>query len=257
MSIGTDPETHSGLSHAERVEIAERVARRVVETYGDAVHAVLIVGSTSKNLDRPYSDLEMIAVVRDGVEIEAKSYVHRGIVVEIDYPQESGFLKSARRILPRWAISADQYRNRIVLFEREDWLRRLDEAVAANDQVDVAATLGKCVPMLVEPRGLLRNSQLRDDTINIRMAGFYIAEAAALVVLLLNRRYVITSSWLFEQAFECPDQPRNFRRLVEVAGGFVPALPGETAGAAEELCDAVLAMIEARGVALQSDQPIV
>ncbi len=52
------------MTHEERVTIAEELARRIVQTYGDAVLAVFITSSTAKGLDRPHSDLELTAVLR-------------------------------------------------------------------------------------------------------------------------------------------------------------------------------------------------
>lgn len=74
--------------------------------------------------------------MRDGTEIPHKYYVHRGIVVDIDYPQESKFLHEARTVRGNWPIIADQYRHRLPLFERDGWFRKLDQAVAESDRAD-------------------------------------------------------------------------------------------------------------------------
>jgi len=63
------------LTHKDRLNIGRQISKRVLDKYGDDVLAVFICGSTSKGLDRPYSDLEMITVVRDGVDIPMKYYV--------------------------------------------------------------------------------------------------------------------------------------------------------------------------------------
>jgi len=127
-----------GITHEERMAIAARLRDRILETYGDAVLAVFVTSSTAKHLDQAHSDLELTSVMRDGVEIEAKSYVYNGILVEIDYPQESAILKNARRVPARWALETDEYRSRLVLFERDEWTRRLNEAVATQGEADFA-----------------------------------------------------------------------------------------------------------------------
>jgi hypothetical protein len=38
-------------------------------------------------------------------------------------------------------MGADQYRNRIVVFERDNWLKKLEEAVAENDRADFVEEL--------------------------------------------------------------------------------------------------------------------
>ena len=86
------------FTHEERVEIAQRISSLLLDKYKDSVLAVFIYASTAKKLDRPYSDLEVAAVMRDGVDIPPKYYMHKGLVIEIDYPQESNFLKGARKV---------------------------------------------------------------------------------------------------------------------------------------------------------------
>src|SRR5437879_13702737 len=85
-------------THAERLELSRQLSKQIVDTYGDKIMAVLVTGSTAKNLDRPYSDLEMIVIVRDGVEIPIAQYIHYGMSIQIDYIEGSNFLKYSRRI---------------------------------------------------------------------------------------------------------------------------------------------------------------
>jgi hypothetical protein len=87
------------MTHEERLAIARELAARILETYGEA-------------------------------------YIHRGILIEISYDQESTLLRDAARLGPRWPQQADEYRRQIVLFERDGWTARLDEAVAASDRAD-------------------------------------------------------------------------------------------------------------------------
>src|SRR5713101_2674590 len=104
------------VSHEKRLELARTIASRLVDTYKEAVLAVCIYASTAKNLDRPYSDLERFCAARYTPAVKNKRYVYDGLVVEIDYFQESNFLKKAARGGGDWPRGADQFRDRIVLF---------------------------------------------------------------------------------------------------------------------------------------------
>ena len=245
------------MTHEERLAIAAELARRIVDTYGDAVRAVFITSSTARGLDREHSDLEISAVVRDGVEIEEKSYLYRGVLVEIDYPQETRLLEKARRRGGRWPVEADGYRSRLVLFEREEWLRRLDAAVAESDAQEHTRALQHAATMLIESRDKLRNARLEGDRLDLRVQASWTADAAANLVLLLNGRYMITTRWFYRQAFECPHQPADFRRRIELSVGMVPATEEQIADAAESLTDDLVAMVTARGVAVESAELIV
>ncbi len=245
------------MTHEERVTIARELAARIVETYGEAVLAVFITSSTAKGLDRAHSDLELTAVLRDGVEVEGKSYVHRGILIEIDYDQESTLLKGARKVSGRWAQEADGYRSRIVLFERDGWTARLDAAVAEADAADIAPALAKAASMIVENRDKLRNARESNDAMDVRVCAFWVAEGAANLLLLLNRRYMTTTSRFYAQAFECPVQPPDFRARTEKLMGMTHADQTELGAITEALSADLLAMVADRGVSVERETLIV
>ncbi|MGQ0548162.1 MAG: kanamycin nucleotidyltransferase C-terminal domain-containing protein [Armatimonadota bacterium] len=246
-----------GMGHHERIEIAGRLAEEILRAYGDAVHAVFVTSSTARGLDLPHSDLELTAVVRDGVEIEEKLYVYRGLLIEIEYPQESAIIKNTGRVTWRWPIVAGGYRDRIVLYEREGWLRRLDLVMDERDGSDFRHGLCHATTALIECRDKLRNARLVGDDLVARFNGFLIAEHAAVLVLFLNRRWMTTSRWLFSQASECPAQPPDFRRLVEILIGVVPSTLDAVADAGERLCADIVALAGSLGISVESDALVV
>ena len=150
-------------SHEQRVEIARRISSLVLDAYRDDVLAISVSGSTSKKLDRPYSDLDLIVVVRDGVEIPMKYYLFNGLIVEIEYLQSSKFLNAAEQFTDNWHWEAEQYRNRIVLHASNQWFQQLDEAVRKNDAAEPTNAIRKPFMMMTESLALLKNALLTDD----------------------------------------------------------------------------------------------
>ena len=244
-------------THEDRLNIGRQISDQILSKYKDAVLAVFISGSTAKSLDRPYSDLELIAVVRDGVEIPTKYYLYRGIVIEVDYTQESNMLKAARRVNKNWPIEADQYRNRIVLFEHAHWTRKLDQAVEESDRADSSEALRVAAVELTEDLSVLLNAHLAGDTMGVMNRGRALAGDAAVVVLLLNRCYVTTTSWFWKQAFACELKPGEFESHVKIAAGFTPASPEEVVTAGQKLYEGVMKMVEARRIFIDSEELIV
>jgi hypothetical protein len=242
-----------GMGHDERIEVAKRLAQEILRAYGDAVLAVFVTSSTARGLDLQHSDLELTAAVRDGVELENRSYVYRGLLVEIEYLQESAILKNTRRVTRRWPIEAGEYRDRIVLHEREGWLRHLDQAMDERDTSDFSTGLRHATTELVEYHNKLLNARLAGDEMVVRYNGFFIAEQAATLVLFLNRRWMITSRWLFSQAFECPEQPSEFRRLVEILVGVVPSTSAAVVEAGERLCADTVTLARSFGISVELD----
>src|SRR5438552_12107976 len=175
------------FTHEGRLGIAHQISDRIVEKYGSDILAVYVCGSTSKKLDRPFSDLELIVVVRDRAEIPMKYYLYRGLIVEIEYLKSTNILNAAERFTDNWPWEADQYRNRIALYERHRWLRKLDDAVAKNDKTGSVEAIRKSFMMMTESMAVLKNEIRTNDSVGILSRGRMLDEDAARKVLNLNR----------------------------------------------------------------------
>jgi hypothetical protein len=241
------------IPHEERLRTARHISDRVVEKYGTDIHAVYVCGSTSKKLDRPFSDLELIVVVRDGIEMPMKYYLHTGLIIQIQYLKSSEILKAAEQFTLNWQWEADQYRNRIALYERDGWFRKLDDAVAKNDKVDSAEALRESFMMMTESRAFLKNALLTKDKIGVFSGGRTTAEDAARIVFFLNRTYVTTTSWFWRMAFDAPKKPKDFRALVEKACGITSTTPKEIIAASEMLYREMYELVRAEGVEIERD----
>lgn len=237
--------------------MARQISTQLLETYQSAVLAVYICGSTAKKLDRPYSDLEMICVVRDGTDIPNKHYAHDGLLVEIEYHQESEYLKLARKIGWDWPIQADQYRNYTLLFEQGNWMRKLGEAVTENDRADFTEVIRVAAFAMTESLAAVRNADYKHDQLDLRTRAFYLAWDTGRVVFLLNKKYVLTTSWFWKQLFECKDQPKDFRKLISVVAGFVESGPRQLVDAAERLWQVTMMMVRECDITIESAEIIV
>ncbi len=215
--------------------------------------AVYVCGSTSKRLDRPYSDLEMIVAIRDGAEIPMKSYLHQGLIINIEYLRSSNVLDAAEQFTKNWHWEADQYRNRIALYERDGWFTKLDEAVEKNDKADSAEAIRKSFMMMTESIAFMRNATLTKDNIGVLLSGRTVAEDAARIVFLLNRRYVTTTSWFWKILFDLRNKPNDFKELVEKMCGFVPTSAEEVVASSERLYKEMGELVTHSGVKIESD----
>jgi len=245
------------ISHEHRVEIGRRISAQILETFRDHVLSVFITGYTAKALDRPYSDLEMTATVKDNVEIPTKYYVYEGLLIQLDYRQESEFLKAAREPGRDWPIATDEYRNRIILFERDKWTSKLVEAVRQNDSTDFTDAIRFAALGMTESLAAVRNADLQGDVVDLRSSAYYMAMDTAKVVYLLNRKYVLTTSWYWKQVFECPLQPRDLKRLIEIAAGFAPSSIRELVDASEGLWSETMILVKSRGISIESHETVV
>ena len=224
------------VSHEERIEIGRKISSQILDSYKDAVLAICIYGSVAKRLDRPYSDLEIFCVVTDNLELTSKFYVYDGLLVEIDYFQESKFLGEAAKKGRDWHLGADQFGN-----DRMDFTQELQNA-----------TIG-----MTESLAAILNAHLKSDQRDLRTRAFYMAWDTARVVFLYNRKFVLTTSWFWKQLFECQKQPKRFRKLVNVVAGFEKSTSSELVDAAEQLWRETMLMVQQHGISIESTDVIV
>ena len=110
---------------------------------------------------------------------------------------------------------------------------------------------------MTESLAAVRNANLKDDLVDLRTRAFYLAWDTAKLVYLLNRKYVLTTSWFWKQLFECPEQPRDFRKLIDIAAGFAPSTKQELVETAERLWKATIIMVRKRGISIESAEILV
>ena len=241
------------FAHEDRLRIARLISDRVVEKYGSRVLAIYVCGSTSKKLDRPYSDLEMIVVVRDTEEIPMKYYLHHGLIIQIEYLKSSKILAEAEQFTDNWPWEADEYRNRIGLYDRDGWLRRLDAAVSKNERKDSVEAIRKSFMMMTESMAVLRNAMLTNDKVGVLSRGRVLADDAARILLLLNREYVTTTSRFWKISFDLHRKPKDFKKLVEKMSGFVPTTVKEVVDSSERMYREISGMVTDYGVKVERD----
>src|SRR6266571_9394180 len=238
-------------AHEQRVETGRRISLQILEKFKESVLAVFITGSTAKALDRPFSDLEMTAIVKGSQDLPTKFYVYDGLLIQIDYRQESEFLKAAREPGRDWPLGADECRNRIVLFDRDNWTGRLVEAVKQNDSADFTEALRFATLEMTESLAAVRNADYKDDSVDLRTRAFNLAWDAVRVVYLLNRKYVLTTSWYWKQLLECPLLPRDLNQLIDITAGFAPSSRDQLINAAEKLWSETVFLVKDRGISLE------
>jgi len=183
-----------------------------------------------------------------------KYYLHGGLIPRIEYLKSSKILRDAEQFTDNWHWVADQYRNRIVLYERDGWFRRLKDAVAKSDKRDPHEALRKSLMMMTESMAVLRNDVLTNDKVGVLMRGRVLAEDAARTLFLINRRYVTTTSWFWKVAFHLPDKPKDFKKLVEKMSGFVPTTEREIVASSKKLYKEMFERVRQHGVKIEQKQ---
>lgn len=235
------------MTHEERLEIAREVAQAVLRKYGERVSAIAVYGSVAKGEDGEHSDLDMWVATSEPCE-DVRFFVYRGIAVSINWDTEEGRIRLAGRVTPQWPLDADEVRTYLALFERGDFPDRLRQAAADLRDEDFASSIRVLMARGFETVSKLRNAWKAGDSYRILVQGRVLVLASAMILGLLNRRYYAGGRGLYEAAKQMPRQPRDYSRLLDLAGGFVTVDIGVVYEAALELWANLCELIGAEGV---------
>ena len=106
---------------------------------------------------------------------------------------------------------------------------------------------------MTESMAALRNAVLTNDKAGVLSRGRILAEDAARILLLLNRSYVMSTSWLWKIVFGMRNNPKDFKKLVEKMSGFMPTTGEEVVAASERLYREMSGLVTHYGVRIERD----
>ncbi len=208
------------MHHRARIEIANRIKKMVLKKYRKYVLGIAIYGSVAKGEDRKYSDLEMFVVTRKKFAVREYRYVYKSIPIEISYIPEREMLRKARQITPDWPIVADFYRSYRILYQKDDWFRRLERAVASQNQDDFKRAIEKSLVWLHELIGKIKNAYLCNNNSLFLYLASHFGWESIIFLGLINRSYYESERGIFKKVFEFPILPNDYSRLLETVCHF-------------------------------------
>jgi kanamycin nucleotidyltransferase len=225
------------VAHEERVEIANEIAAAILREHGEAIVAIAIYGSVAKNEDGEHSDLEMWVATHPDFPRRELLYVYRGIPVEVSYSPADKFLEAAGRVSPEWAIEADAYNSYVVLHDRGNFVERLKAAASDLPEAGFSEAIRTRMVMTYETAGKLKNAWARGDSYGVTAHEQRLAWSTAMLLGLINRRYYPSGRGFYQLSRQMERKPKDYDRLLDLAGGFTPAGREDTYRAALELWD--------------------
>ncbi len=203
--------------------VANQLAQEILKRYGGSVVAMAVYGSTAKNEDGEHSDLEMWVATTEDLPVKEDMFIYSGVLVDLSRCPAKEALDEARRVTPFWPVEADGFRSYLVLYERGDFIDKLREATSNLKDEDFRAAIQKLMLSTYERVGKLKNAWQRDDVYGVLHMGRGIAYSAAMLIGLANRRCYSSFRGMYQLSKQMERKPKEYDRLVDVAGGFVTA----------------------------------
>ncbi|MCX8103984.1 MAG: hypothetical protein N3E42_06110 [Candidatus Bipolaricaulota bacterium] len=247
------------MTHGDRLALARELAQRILQKYGDAVLGIALYGSVARKADTSHSDIELRVITDASIAEHDVEYVHAsGTKIEINYEQAEHYLRRAASVDIDWPIWAAQYRQQMVLFEREDFFaqaRRATESLKDEDfRTAQAQLIAEDLYELVQKiRGAWE--QRREESLRW-FAGRFLW-FSMLWLGLANRKYFTTGGTVWDEVRRFSILPKNFESQLPVLAGFKPSNVNEVYRAVEDLWAEIQRLAESQGVVWQSDEWLV
>jgi kanamycin nucleotidyltransferase len=171
-----------------RVALARVVAERKRAEMGEHLLAVACYGSVAHGAAGPHSDIELLLLTDDTVELTYEPCFVDGVQCQCDILPASRMLRAAPRVTEKWGIEADQHRCHLDLWDPDGYFARVRAAASDLRDDDFEAALRSGWWAAYEIRNKARNGLLANDAPRAIFHGWEFAYACAMRIALRERR---------------------------------------------------------------------
>jgi kanamycin nucleotidyltransferase len=202
------------INHQQRLENAFSIARQFMDHYQDQILAIGLYGSLARDLDGPYSDIEMHCVLEgEGVE-DSIEWSTGPWKAEVDIYSRDVALKLAAELEESWPYTHGCYVYVKPLHDPWSIFPALSDAVFSHPR-DAFQDLIQAVIVgdMYEIVGKVRNADFFDQKVNLPHYADQMAIYGACLAGLDQRRLYTSFTRMFTESLQLPDLPKGYSAL--------------------------------------------
>ncbi len=211
---------HSGpqpMNHEDRLKLANEIAGRFHEHFGENVLAIGAYGSLARGTDTAYSDIEMYCVIK-GEEINTSYEWSAGKwKAEVDVQSADILLKWATELDETWSLTHGSCIQILPLYDPGDFFGQLkDRLFDHKDEEFESVIKAMIVGELYEFIGKIRNTIASGNTSSLPIQIGNITKYGAFMIGLANRSLYTSSSNFLPESIVLADRPNGYDALCEL-----------------------------------------
>lgn len=223
------------MTRRERLALVEEMHSKLRARYGDQLKAIALYGSTARGTDGPYSDIELICVLRSDGEEYSFEWSAGPWKAEVDVYSEAILLAKAARVSGSWPMTHGAFQTATPLYDPDGYFQQVRDAASAPTDEQIRTAIEETlVGELYELAGKLRNATAACRTSFLPMLATYFALYGAWVIGLQNRRCFTASSIMLEEAMAWDHRPPGYDRLCRMVTAGRLSSPTEVTEACED-----------------------
>jgi len=201
------------MNHEERVQLANKLTEMMVKKYGNEILLGGIYGSTAKNTDTEYSDLEMFFIVKNGSKAKSFSFPYKGIPVGVLVEKVADVERAIKEIDIKWPLKMGMLFNMKITCGDRTILEKFRKMLESVPQEKFDRFIAKQTALCYEELGRLKAVKIRKNTYD---TGLFVMEALQefnLLVAILNKEFINYDYFggLFE-AFKFKKLPKDYEK---------------------------------------------
>ena len=183
---------------------------------GTNLLALAVQGSYAREEDRDYSDLELVAFVKelpaDGPRLDGEQ-IFDGMMVDLVWTTEDEYIASVKEVTEHWYIAGSDYLAPLV---NTAMIHRINSIEPDDLQTRCLEQAMRRWPALYEATTKVLNALLRDDAPDLARLFFSVVDHVLVELAFLNAKPYTSSSTTFEEALRLPKQPASLPELTAV-----------------------------------------
>jgi hypothetical protein len=203
------------ISQDERMRLAESICARMVSKYPDDVIVGGIYGSTAMGMSTPWSDLELLCVVKAGSRIQKNKFIYRHIAVSVSVIEQGDLEQTLTSSPLKWRYYMNVLSHLKILHgqpkQLDAWLELGQLMPAEKLREWVEANVGV---LLTETYGRIFSCRERQNTRDVGPTVQKLLTRMLDVLCMLNKRWANVNYLGLTDAFSFPKLPEGYTAIV-------------------------------------------
>lgn len=244
-------------TRSERLQTCHEIAQRLHEVYGDQILAIGVYGSVSRGTDGPFSDIEMLCVLKNADELVEFSHEWSAgpWKAEVNVVSRDIILDNVAKLEGDWSLSYGPYFSQLKLYDPQGFFAELRQAAESPTQEDFRNEIsGILVGEMYEFIGKLRNICHNGPQTYLPYLTMQFAQYGAMLIGLHNRHLYSTGAMVLPEALTLPERPAGYDRVAQMVMSGELAEPEKIVAVCEAFWNGLVEWAAAHGYAIDSER---
>jgi kanamycin nucleotidyltransferase len=252
MTTGPQP-----IDIETRSLLIEEIVERARAVQGDNILALALYGSTARDDVGPYSDIEMMCVLRGEGTWQNTIWVTGPWKAEVNFISQDIMMRRASEVKGDWSISHGKFLRIQTISDPEKFYSKMPEAVFShppsiyNDAIRSVITVD-----IYEWIGKLRNARLRQQTQLLPRLCLAMVQFGEQIIGLDNRYLYVTAATSLEESLQLARLPDGYEEICRMVMSGKLDDPAKIDAACEAFWNGVVEWAEERQIEYVTNERI-